>query len=196
MPPKYKFTREQIIAAALTLTKEHGISGLTARGVAAKLGSSAKPIFGLFHNMEELQSEVINSANMLYQSYIQRGIADKKYPPYKASGMAYIQFAKEEKELFKILFMRDRTKENIEENRDQIRPLLKMIMKNLAISEDQAFLFHDAPPESFGCFLLVWLYYSISGRIYIGRFAKEAPPHPAFLSCQNPRSMVQYPTEA
>ncbi len=142
MPPKYKFTREQIIAAALTLTKEHGISGLTARGVAAKLGSSAKPIFGLFHNMEELQSEVINSANMLYQSYIQRGIADKKYPPYKASGMAYIQFAKEEKELFKILFMRDRTKENIEENRDQIRPLLKMIMKNLAISEDQAFLFH------------------------------------------------------
>ena len=41
MPPKYKFTREQIIAAALTLTKEHGISGLTARGVAAKLGSSA-----------------------------------------------------------------------------------------------------------------------------------------------------------
>lgn len=142
MPPKYKFTREQIIAAALDITRENGLSGLTARRMAAKLGSSAKPIFGLFENMEELQSEVINSANTLYQSYIQRSISDKKYPSYKASGMAYIQFAKEEKELFKILFMRDRTKETIKENREEIRPLLNNIMKNLGLSEDEAFLFH------------------------------------------------------
>ncbi len=142
MPPKCKFTRDEILAAALDVTKENGMSGLTARGVAAKLGSSAKPIFGLFQNMEELQSEVINSANILYQSYIQRSMTEEKYPPYKASGMAYIQFAKEEKELFKILFMRDRTKENIEENRDEIRPLLNMIMKSLELSEDEAFHFH------------------------------------------------------
>ena len=142
MPPKFKFTREQIIEAALNVTRKNGITGLTARGLAAELGSSAKPIFGLFQNMEEVQKEVIAAANILYQSYIQKGMADSKYPPYKASGIAYIQFAKEEKELFKLLFMRDRTDEKIEEDRKEIRPLLNIIMKNLGVSEDEAYFFH------------------------------------------------------
>lgn len=148
MPPKVKFTREQIITAALNVTRKNGIVGLTARGLAAELGSSAKPIFGLFQNMEEVQKEVIAAANTLYQSYISRGMTEGKYPPYKASGIAYIQFAKEEKELFKLLFMRDRTGEKIQENREEIRPLLNIIMKNLGISEDEAYIFH----------LELWLY--------------------------------------
>lgn len=148
MPPKFKFTKEQIITAALDITRKNGITGLTARGLAAELGSSAKPIFGLFQNMEEVQSEVIAAANMLYQSYIQNGMAGNKYPSYKASGIAYIQFAKEEKELFKLLFMRDRTGEKIEENREEMRPILNIIMKNLSISEDEAYFFH----------LELWLY--------------------------------------
>ena len=148
MPPKVKFTREQIITAALNVTRKNGIVGLTARGLAAELGSSAKPIFGLFQNMEEVQKEVIVAANALYQSYISRGMTEGKYPPYKASGIAYIQFAKEEKELFKLLFMRDRTGEKIEENREEIRPMLNIIMKNLGISEDEARVFH----------LELWLY--------------------------------------
>lgn len=127
MPPKFKFTKEQIITAALNVTRKNGITGLTARELAAELGSSAKPIFGLFQNMEEVQNEVIAAANTLYQSYIQKGMADSKYSPYKSSGIAYIQFAKEEKELFKLLFMRDRTGERIEENREEIRPILNII---------------------------------------------------------------------
>lgn len=148
MPPKFKFTREQIVAAALEVTRKNGITGLTVRGLAAELGSSAKPIFGLFQNMEEVQREVVSAANTLYQSYIKKGMADSKFPPYKASGIAYIQFAKEEKELFKLLFMRDRTDEKIEENREEIRPILDLIMKNLGIDENEAYFFH----------LELWLY--------------------------------------
>ena len=148
MTPKFKFTREQIVAAALEVTRKNGITGLTARGLAAELGSSAKPIFGLFQNMEEVQREVVSAANTLYQSYIKKGMADNKFPPYKASGIAYIQFAKEEKELFKLLFMRDRTDEKIEENREEIRPILDLIMKNLGIDENEAYFFH----------LELWLY--------------------------------------
>ena len=148
MPPKFKFTREQIVAAALEVTRKNGITGLTARGLAAELGSSAKPIFGLFQNMEEVQREVVSAANTLYQSYIKKGMADNKFPPYKASGIAYIQFAREEKELFKLLFMRDRTDEKIQENREEIRPILDLIMKNLGIDENEAYFFH----------LELWLY--------------------------------------
>lgn len=148
MPPKFKFTREEIIRAALELVRLQGMDGLTARSLAAELGSSPKPIFGLFNNMEEVQSEVLCAANGLYQSYIQRGMSSGKYPPCKASGIAYIQFAKDEKELFKLLFMRDRSGERIVENCEEIRPMLDIIIKNLGISEDEAVLFH----------LELWLY--------------------------------------
>ena len=142
MPPKLKFSREQIIHAALEITRRNGMSGLTARALAAELGSSAKPIFGLFQNMEEVQAEVLKAANTLYQNFLREGMNAGKWPPYKASGMAYIQFAKEEKELFKLLFMRDRSGEQIEENREEIRPILDIVMKNLHLTEDEAYLFH------------------------------------------------------
>lgn len=148
MPPKFKFTREQIIKAALDVTRKNGIAGLTARGLAAELGSSAKPIFGLFQNMEEVQQEVLTAANLLYQNYLRADMAKGKYPPYKASGMAYIRFAKEERELFKLLFMRDRSSEKTEENKEEIKPLMQLIQQNLGVSEDEAYLFH----------LEMWLY--------------------------------------
>lgn len=142
MPPKFKFTKEEIISAALDITRQKGISAVTARALASKLGSSVKPIFGHFENMQQLQFEVLNAANELYTNYINQSMLQGKYPPYKASGMAYIRFAKEEKELFKLLFMRDRSNENIEERREDIRPILDVIMKNLNINEDEAYVFH------------------------------------------------------
>ncbi len=142
MPPKFKFTKQEIIDAAVELTRQQGISALTARSLATRLGTSAKPIFGLFQNMQEVHSAVIQAADALYQTYLQRALGSMDIPPYKASGMAYIQFAKEEKELFKLLFMRDRTGEAIEEDRQSIRPLLVLIMTNLSITEDEAYLLH------------------------------------------------------
>lgn len=142
MPRKFMFTREEIIAAALELTRKGGISALTARALGTELGSSSRPIFGLFKNMEEVQQEVLKAADDLYQNYLKEDMENGKYPPYKASGMAYIRFAKEEKELFKLLFMRDRTHENIKEDREKIRPLLDLIQQNLELTEEEAYLFH------------------------------------------------------
>jgi len=142
MPPKFKFTRDEIISTALDITREHGTQGLTARSLASRLGSSPKPIFTLFCNMEELQGEVMKAADALYNSYLENDMAEGKYPPYKASGMAYIRFAREEKQLFKLLFMRDRTGEKIPDGREEIRPLLEIVKQSLGISEEEALLFH------------------------------------------------------
>lgn len=142
MPPKFKFTKEEIINAALCIVRESGMSGLTARALAEKLGCSVKPIFSLFKNMEEVQNEVLSSANSLYHKYLQEDMSSGKYPPYKASGMAYIRFAKDEKELFKLLFMRDRSGEVISEDREAVRPFVDIIKRNFEISEDDAYLFH------------------------------------------------------
>lgn len=142
MPPKCKFTRDEIINAALDITREEGINGVTARAVGTKLNSSSKVIFSLFKNMDELQDEVMNSANELYNSFLKNDMENGNNPPYKSSGMAYIRFAKEEKELFKLLFMRDRSSEKITENKEEIKPLLDIIQKNTGLSEQEAYMFH------------------------------------------------------
>lgn len=141
MPPKCRFTREEIIQAALDLTAEKGVGALTARGLAQRLGSSAKPIFGLFANMEEVQQEVVKAANLRYQEYLWQDMSAGRYPPYKASGMAYIRFAREQKELFKLLFMRDRTHEE-KASGDELEALLGLIQKNMGLSRDDAYRFH------------------------------------------------------
>ena len=141
MPPKCRFTREEIIQAALDMTAEKGVGALTARGLAQRLGSSAKPIFGLFANMEEVQQEVVKAANLRYQEYLRQDMSAGRYPPYKASGMAYIRFAREQKELFKLLFMRDRTHEEKAAG-DELEALLGLIQKNMGLSRDDAYRFH------------------------------------------------------
>ena len=54
MPPKNKFTRDEIIQAALGIVREAGLAGLTARSLAERLQSSPKVIFGQFENMEDI----------------------------------------------------------------------------------------------------------------------------------------------
>ncbi len=142
MPPKAKFLREEVIDAAIEIVREEGAKGLTARRLSKALGSSACPIFTLFSGMEEVFQETLIAANRLYESYLKEDMERGEYPPYKASGMAYARFAKEEKELFKLLFMRDRRGERIEENRESIRPLLDILQESLGLDEESAYLFH------------------------------------------------------
>ncbi len=142
MPRKFMFTREEIISAALKLIRKGGMPALTARALGAELGTSSRPVFGLFKNMEEVQREVVKAADAMYQGYLKEDMASGKYPPYKASGMAYIRFAREERELFKLLFMRDRSGERVEDSREEIRPLLEIIKRQLGLGEEDAYCFH------------------------------------------------------
>lgn len=141
MPPKFKFTREEIIQEALDLTRKNGISAVTARALGERLHSSVKPIFGQFKNMEEVQKEVLKASYDLSCTRMQELMESGEYPPYKASGIAYIRFAKEEPELFKLLYMRDRSNESFDD-KIYMKPLMEEVQKNLDLSEDDAYLFH------------------------------------------------------
>ena len=70
MPPKPKFQREEIVSAALDIVRECGIECLTTRNVGAKLNSSARPIFTVFKNMDELKQAVRAEAIKLYEQSI------------------------------------------------------------------------------------------------------------------------------
>ena len=58
MPPKPKFSKEEIVNNALLLVSEKGVQKLTARDLAERLGSSPRPIFTIFNNMDEVLKEV------------------------------------------------------------------------------------------------------------------------------------------
>lgn len=103
MPPKFKFTRDQIIQAALDITRQDGISAVTARAVGAKLHSSSKVIFGLFENMDEVQVQVKRTAKALYAEYVKKGLEQEM--AFKGVGIQYILFAIQEPKLFQLLFM-------------------------------------------------------------------------------------------
>ena len=59
MPPKTKFTKADIVEAAFELAKAEGFTGITARGVASRLGCSVAPIYVNFATIEELVDAVV-----------------------------------------------------------------------------------------------------------------------------------------
>ncbi len=140
MPRKNMFTREQIVSSALELVREQGMEALTARGLGEKLGASSKPIFSWFRSMEQVQAAVMEGADQGYQTYLKSGMQEGKYPPFKAAGMAYIRFAKEEKQLFRLLFMRDRSHEPHQEKEGaEVAALMtELVQKNAGLNEQSA----------------------------------------------------------
>ncbi|MDE6597647.1 MAG: WHG domain-containing protein [Clostridia bacterium] len=106
MPPKAKFTKEEIVSAALEIVKRDGIDALTARSLGNVLGSSARPIFTVFENMDEVHAEVLSAAKRLYEKYEDEGMSGEN--AFKGSGTGYIRFAAEQPKLFQLLFMMEK----------------------------------------------------------------------------------------
>ena len=103
MPPKKKLTKEAIIDCAFARLRREGYESLNARALATELGCSTMPLFHHFGSMEEIRSAAVERAIALYSGYIHQGLAEPI--PFKGVGKAYIRFAREEPQLFRLLFM-------------------------------------------------------------------------------------------
>ena len=103
MPPKVRFQRDQIARAALEVARKEGIDAVTAREVAKALKGSVGPIFTWYDTMDQLKAEVREQARGVYRAYIERGLAGPI--PFLGVGQQYIRFAREEPELYKLLFL-------------------------------------------------------------------------------------------
>ena len=91
--------------------------------------------------MEELQEAVIEAAYGRYLTFLKREAESGNYPQYKSYGMAYIRFAKEEKELFKLLFMCDRRGKEFRIAPD-FSASIELIMHANAVTRARAELMH------------------------------------------------------
>ncbi|GIN95598.1 hypothetical protein J6TS1_14680 [Siminovitchia terrae] len=59
MPPKKKFSKEQIINSAFHIAKTEGIDKITIRKISDYLGCSSAPIYVNFNDVEELKQAVV-----------------------------------------------------------------------------------------------------------------------------------------
>ena len=141
MPPKVRITKNDIIETALELVRKNGEGAICARNIAAALGCSTQPIFSNFATMEELQREVAAAAYDLYFGFLESEAKSGKYQQYKSLGMAYIRFASEEKELFKLLFMCDRSGGELTPTLD-FEASVEMIMKANGLTREDAEVMH------------------------------------------------------
>ena len=142
MPPKAKVTREDIIDAAVEIVRTSGASAINARSLASALNCSTQPVFSNFVSMDEVRLAVVARADELCQEFMHREMASGKYPAYKATGMAYIRFAKEEKELFKLLYMRDRSDEPIPAEFEITDEIKQIVHTNTGLNGTDLQLFH------------------------------------------------------
>lgn len=131
MAPKNKFTKEEMAEAALRVVRTKGIDGLTAKTMADELGTSTQPIFTGFGSMDGVKQEVYAAAVRVYDGYANAGLKDKI--PFLGVGMQYIRFAREEPELYRLLFL-TRTKgqecstmKSMQHLQELVRPTLMSI---------------------------------------------------------------------
>ena len=105
MPPKPKFTRDEMVQAALELVARRGTEALTARELGAVLGSSARPVFTVFRSMDELQQAVREAAMRRFEQFVRRPVPGM--PVFKQVGMQMVLFGAKEPKLYQLLFMQE-----------------------------------------------------------------------------------------
>lgn len=107
MPPKAKITKNMILNTVLDITRETGFESVNARSIASKLQCSTRPIFTCYENMDELKKEFLDYAFEFYNQYVSEYSNLVNVSSYLVLPLSYIEFAKEETHLFKLLFIND-----------------------------------------------------------------------------------------
>ena len=129
MAPKNKFTKEEMVEAALQVVRVKGIDCLTAKTIADELDTSTRPIFTGFGSMDDLKQEVYAAAVRIYDSYTSAGLKEKI--PFLGVGKSYIRFAREEPELYRLLFLTRVPEYSAMKSMQHLQSLVRPTMMNI-----------------------------------------------------------------
>ncbi len=141
MPPKPKFSKEEIIDAAYEVACESGIDAVVARTVGKKLNSTSTPIFTFFSGMDELKSALYSKAKAECIAYLAESV--NYFPAFKEFGMRWIRFAMSNPNIYKFLFANGIQYAELPGNLFQefseiASPILASIVAAFSISDDAA----------------------------------------------------------
>lgn len=147
MGKKEKYTKEELVGKGVEMVREKGFDNLGIRSLADYAGVSTQPICRHFGNIKELNACVLSAINDLYEDFLKKEVQSGQYPPYKASGIGYVNFARKEPELFKALFMRSRKNEDGKKEDAAFDAISRKVAERYKIDYADARKFH----------LMMWL---------------------------------------
>jgi AcrR family transcriptional regulator len=130
MPPKKRIFKEDILKAAASVIQKHGEQALTARGVADELGCSTQPIYSEFENLDQLREDLFEYARDHYLRINANS--------YKEFALSFLHFAKTQKNLFRFLYLRERTLGERLMDDANYDLTIDLLSRNLELSPEQA----------------------------------------------------------
>lgn len=141
MPPKIRFCDKDIIDAAFRVLRKKGWGAVSARTIASELKASTTPIYTYLKSMKSLEEHLVEKTIDFIHIHYEKDLTDN---PLINMGANFIQFAKEEKKLFRFFYteknMKERFRTGIPVQESQYAKLAAYPMfKNL--SEDQMLKF-------------------------------------------------------
>lgn len=142
MPPTVRFTRDAVLHAACQLMRREGMEALNARAIAKEFGGSTQPIFRLFTNMEDLHRELILYVARQFQAHAEADMAQSD-SPYIQLCTTYLLYGRDEPELFKLLFMRDRVSEGQYSDQTNFDLVFNIIKKETPLDDETALRFFE-----------------------------------------------------
>lgn len=142
MPPTVRFTRDAVLNAACQLMRREGMEALNARAIAKELGGSTQPIFRLFTNMEDLHRELILYVARQFQAHAEADMAQSD-SPYIQLCTTYLLYGRDEPELFKLLFMRDRVSEGQYSDQTNFDLVFNILKKETPLDGETALRFFE-----------------------------------------------------
>lgn len=141
MPPKPKYTRDEVIQAAFELTEEKGILNVTARDVGRRLGTTPTPIFTYFNGMDELKEAVYQKALRESTDYISECI--NYMPAFKEFGLRWIRYAYEHPNIYRMVYLFEGVQKPMVgfvngDFVDALKPMKYEVMNYFKLSDEQA----------------------------------------------------------
>ena len=100
MPPKQKFSAQDVVEAAFQIVRRNGWKGLSARAIAKELNASTRPVYDYFQSMKHIEKEVVKKALATFVEYISR---DRTGDKWLDQALGYVTFAATEKHLFRCI---------------------------------------------------------------------------------------------
>jgi len=105
MPPRVTVEKQELLEVGLTIIRKSGFENVNARSLAKELSCSTHPIFRLYKNMTEIKADLFTQAENYCNAYLEKRMTAYPQNMVFGIGMAYIDLASQEPNVFKFLFM-------------------------------------------------------------------------------------------
>ena len=147
MPRQPRFSKEDIVAAGLRIIRNSGYEAVSARALGKELGTSSSPMFTMFKDMNEVMSAIWSAAEKAFVAHME-GVTDY-FPAFKEFGLRLVSFAKNDSNLFQMLFLGKNSRPEIAES--IASECLSKVSQGYDLTEEQAdFLFKQMWPLACG----------------------------------------------